>query len=352
MKSKIRYPKESDHFFLKLNTRVNNHFRKINKSKFGNNDIILKYIIIKTIIILLYLIINISTKTSLVIVLFGLLGPLFIILALNVAHDAVHGVAHTNKKVNTYLMYLMDLFGANSYIWKRRHKMGHHTFPNILDKDPDLKQTQIVKIFPKTKKLFFHKYQHIYVPFLYSFYTINWIFIRDFKDFFSNSRFIKIPKKEYFYYIIFKTLYIFVFFIIPIYFSSLSLVQLIIANLFMHILASYFLTIALVPSHVSETSIFPLPNKEGLMPYSWSHHQIITTTDFATKNKTLTWILGGFNHHISHHLFPSISHIHYPEITPIIKQTIIEFNLPYSHISSLFLAYKSHYNLLKKNGKY
>lgn len=351
MESKIRYPKENDNFLSSLNKKVDNYFKEKNKTRFGNNEIIIRYLIIKTLIITCYLIINISTKVYLSIALFSLIGPLFIILALNVSHDAVHGVAHFNKKINTFLRYQMDLFGANSFAWKRRHKIGHHSFPNILNKDPDLKQTSIVKIFPEAKKLLFHKFQHIYVPLLYSFYTINWIFIRDFKDFFSNSRIGKIPKKEYLRFVIFKVLYIFVFFITPIYFSSLSLVQVIISNLFMHILASYFLTIALVPSHVSETSIFPLPNKEGLMPYSWSHHQVITTTDFATKNTTTTWILGGFNHHISHHLFPSISHIHYSEITPIVKQTIIEFNLPYSHISSLFKAYKSHYNLLKKNGK-
>ena len=87
-----------------------------------------------------------------------------------------------------------------------------------------------------------------------------------------------------------------------------------------------------------------------MMPYPWSHHQVITTSDFATKSKTTTWLLGGFNHHITHHLFPSIAHIYYPEITPIIKRTILEFGLPYTYQNSLFKAYKSHYNLLQKNG--
>ena len=42
------------------------------------------------------------------------------------------------------------------------------------------------------------------------------------------------------------------------------------------------------------------------MPHSWSHHQVITTSDFATNSKLITWILGGFNHHISHHLSSQI----------------------------------------------
>lgn len=348
---KIKYQKENDNFLIKLNYNVDFYFKQKSKSRFGNKEIIKRYMIIKTLIIICYSTIYHYPNVCLSVVAFSLLGPLFIILALNVSHDAVHGVAHSNKRINTYLKFQMDLFGANSFAWKRRHKIGHHSFPNILNKDPDLKQSSIVKILPGAKHLKLHKYQHIYVPLLYSCYTFNWVFIRDFKDFFHNSTIGKIPKVEYYRFIIFKILYLFIFIIMPIHYSNLNTSLVITANICMHILASYFLTIALIPSHVSEKSIFPLPNKDGLMPYSWSHHQVITTTDFATKNKFTTWILGGFNHHIAHHLYPSISHVHYPKITPIVKQTIIEFNLPYSHINSLLKAYLSHYNLLKKNGK-
>lgn len=351
MTPKIRFPKETDDFLSTLNKKVETYFIDKKKNKFGNKIIIKRYLIIKISIIIFYMLMIISNNTIISIFLFSFLGPLFIILLLNVSHDAVHGVAHSNKKINSYLRYQMDLFGANSFIWKRRHKTGHHSFPNILNKDPDLKQSSLVKIFPNAKKVFLHKYQHIYVPFLYSFYTLNWVIIRDFKYFFTKNTTIQIPKIEFLKLLFFKLMYLFIFYIIPLNYSSLTFNQVLIANVLMHISASYFLTMALIPSHVSENSIFPLPNKNGLMPYSWSHHQVITTSDFATKSKITTWLLGGFNHHISHHLFPSISHIHYVEITPIVKKTIIEFRLPYMHTKSLLAAYKSHYNLLKKNGK-
>ncbi|TMM31987.1 acyl-CoA desaturase [Polaribacter aestuariivivens] len=350
MKNKISFPKEKDAFLRTLNKNVEDYFKIENKKKYGNMIIIKRYLILKTCIIICYLIILLSKNVFLSFALFALLGPLFIILLLNVSHDAIHGIAHSNKKINTYLKFQMDLFGANSYAWKKRHKKGHHAFPNILNKDPDLKQTVIVKIFPNANKLSFHKYQHIYVPILYSFYTINWVFVRDFKDFFTKSLIGKIPSKEFLKFFICKLLYVIIFFVIPIRYSFLSFSEVLLTNILMHIFASYFLTIALVPSHVSEKSIFPLPNNEGLMPYSWSDHQVITTSDFATKNKITTWLLGGFNHHITHHLFPSVSHIHYFELTPIVKAAIVKFELPYTHVNSLFEAYKSHYKLLKKNG--
>ena len=106
-----------------------------------------------------------------------------------------------------------------------------------------------------------------------------------------------------------------------------------------------------MPSHVSENSVFVEPDANGKMPYSWAHHQVKTTTDFATSNSLITWVLGGFNHHVAHHLFPNISHVHYSKMTPIIKQIIKRYGLKYNHESSALRAYLSHYGLLKNNGK-
>ncbi|MFT5890572.1 MAG: linoleoyl-CoA desaturase [Dokdonia sp.] len=190
------------------------------------------------------------------------------------------------------------------------------------------------------------------MPFLYSIYTINWIYIRDFTDFFSKRSLIKnIPNQEYIKLVAFKLLYITIFILLPLLFTSLSVVQVLLGNLLMHISASYFLTLALVPSHVSENSVFVVPDSDGRMPYSWAHHQVITTADFATNSRLTTWLLGGFNHHIAHHLFPKISHVHYPKMTPIIKRLAKKYKLEYNHENSVFHAYVSHYNLLKKNGK-
>ena len=38
---------------------------------------------------------------------------------------------------------------------------------------------------------------------------------------------------------------------------------------------------------------------------------------------------GGINMQIEHHLFPSVSHMHYPAITDIVRRTCHEFGVPY-----------------------
>ena len=41
------------------------------------------------------------------------------------------------------------------------------------------------------------------------------------------------------------------------------------------------------------------------------------------------WYTGGLSHQIEHHLFPRISHVHYPLIRHTVKQTCKDFGVPY-----------------------
>ncbi|CAM9134699.1 unnamed protein product [Scytosiphon promiscuus] len=52
--------------------------------------------------------------------------------------------------------------------------------------------------------------------------------------------------------------------------------------------------------------------------------------------------MGGINFQIEHHLFPSMSHMLYAEIAPIVRNACREFNIPYNAHPSLWSAYKSY----------
>jgi linoleoyl-CoA desaturase len=79
-----------------------------------------------------------------------------------------------------------------------------------------------------------------------------------------------------------------------------------------------------------------------------------TTANFANSNSALTWFIGGLNHQIEHHLFPTICHVHYPKIAGIVKETAREFNVPYHEHKTFYGALKSHFTLLNDlgTGKY
>jgi linoleoyl-CoA desaturase len=87
------------------------------------------------------------------------------------------------------------------------------------------------------------------------------------------------------------------------------------------------------------------------MENEWAIHQLETTANFATRNKLLCWLLGGLNFQIEHHLFPKISHVHYPAISKIIKATCDEYNVKYMEFRRMRQAIFSHAMYLRKMGR-
>lgn len=83
----------------------------------------------------------------------------------------------------------------------------------------------------------------------------------------------------------------------------------------------------------------------------WMVHQIQSTANFATKSKVLTWMLGGLNLQVEHHLFPKISHVHYPALNRIVQQTCREHNIPYLEFSSFWKAFQSHVKVIQLMSK-
>ncbi|HEY1038770.1 MAG TPA: fatty acid desaturase, partial [Bacteroidia bacterium] len=90
---------------------------------------------------------------------------------------------------------------------------------------------------------------------------------------------------------------------------------------------------------------------EGNIESNWAVHQLKTTVNFSRKNKLLSWYVGGLNFQIEHHLFPSICHVHYPEIAKIVKATTEEYNIPYMEHTTFMRALQSHLRTLKKLGR-
>ncbi len=89
----------------------------------------------------------------------------------------------------------------------------------------------------------------------------------------------------------------------------------------------------------------------GKIENEWAIHQVATTANFATDNKLISWLVGGLNFQIEHHLFPKISHIHYPAISKIIKQACKEHDIQYNEFGKMSQAIASHYFYLRKLGQ-
>jgi linoleoyl-CoA desaturase len=112
-----------------------------------------------------------------------------------------------------------------------------------------------------------------------------------------------------------------------------------------------FISIVFQLAHVVEGTLFPAPNDQtNKIEQEWAIHQVSTTANFSTKNKFLSWLLGGLNFQVEHHLFPKVSHVHYPAINKLVKETCREFNIRYLEYPSVSKAFRSHLAHIKKLG--
>ena len=64
----------------------------------------------------------------------------------------------------------------------------------------------------------------------------------------------------------------------------------------------------------------------------------------------MSWLVGGLNFQIEHHLFPRISHVHYPAISELVEQTCREFGIRYTVHRSFWAGIVSHFRWLRRMG--
>jgi linoleoyl-CoA desaturase len=183
-------------------------------------------------------------------------------------------------------------------------------------------------------------------------FVFNWLLVPDFRDFFDSKRMVRkivdIPRVEYAKLFFFKAIFIAYTLVIPVLFFQVSWMRAVSALIILMLAASIIALMVLLPPHANIYSDFPLPDDKGRIDESWLRHQLLTTNDVEEDNWFTRLFMGCFNYHIAHHLFPNISHVFYPDITPIIEKFARQNGLPYRKFTLLH-SLESHYRLLKQN---
>jgi len=345
----IQDERDKFHFQI-LKARVNQELVKLPTKRrlFGK----IRAIIFPILYILLYFISTRFYEDKIAFfIIYGLMGITTVFIFLNMVHEAVHDTIFETRKFNRWLLYFFDLIGSNSYIWKKRHMRLHHGYQNVAGWDSDIEQASLFRIYPHDEKKKRHTFQHFFIFLFYPLYLVNWVFIRDFKDFFSRSQVIRkvveIPRIEYIKLFAFKLFFIFYTVIIPI-LNGVFFVTVIGALLIMIVLAGIFALSVLLTPHANSTNQFPLPDAKGRLSVSWLRHQFNTTNDVRINNWLGNNLMGNFNFHLIHHLFPRISSVFAPELTEVVENYANENKLGYRSYS-LKEALNYHYQLIRNN---
>lgn len=346
-------------FFQTLKDRVNAYFTQNQRSPFGNFRLYFKTLVMYAVYVTPIVLVYLQWFP------FWLNWMLYLVAGVGVAgigmgvmHDAVHGSYSRNRFVNKLLGYSMELLGGSSFNWKVQHNVLHHTYTNVAGMDQDITDKPILRFEPTAKWRPINRFQHIYAFFMYTLMTLSWIVrgdavqLKEYNEWGLTRQMGASPVREAIRLICTKTLYLSFFFVLPIAVLGMPWWEALVGFVLMHMVAGFIMAVVFQLAHVVEPADYPQPDDKGDIENSWAVHQLYTTADFGKSGYTLlSWYMGGLNYQVEHHLFPNISHIHYPKIAPIVEQTAREFQLPYHKFASMRAALASHYRQLKEFGK-
>lgn len=343
-------------FAKEVKARVKAYFAEKGISQHANTSMVMKTITIFTVFFGSYLLLFTGWFPVWGMWLLTLLmGTAMAGIGFSISHDALHGAYSENPRVNQWLGYGFDVLGANGYIWKITHNIIHHTYTNIHGHDEDLEVAEFIRLSPGMKYHWIHRFQHVLAFFAYSFATLFWMFIKDYKYFFASElgpyENKQHPAKEWAFLFFSKAITYTYQIVLPLMFLDITFTQFVIGFLTAHMTAGLILGVIFQLAHVVEETDHPTQNEKGFIENTWFVHQMETTNNFARSNKFLNWYIGGLNYQIEHHLFPRVCSIHYENISPIVEDVAKKHGIVYNNHETLFQAIRSHYRTLKKFGR-
>lgn len=272
----------------------------------------------------------------------------------NIQHDGNHEAFSERRWVNRLMGLSLDSIGGSSYVWRFKHNLLHHSYTNLDGIDNDVDVGILGRLTPAQRRLSFHRFQHLYMWPLYATVAIKWQFYDD------TARILlgrvgprRFPRPLGFDLAVFlagKATFVTLAFVVPAlfhpfgrvvgaYVAVMSVVGLVLASVFQ------------LAHSVEEAGHPPLPPEGARVPAEWAVHQVETTVDFARGNRLLGWYVGGLNFQVVHHLFPRVSHVHYPALSAIVESVSRRFGVRYAAQRSFRGAIASHYRFLREMGK-
>ena len=232
-------------------------------------------------------------------------------------HETSHYCGFKNQKYN--LLYSQYFPFSNMNYWKKQHNYLHHSFTDT-DYDCDLliDKSHYIR-YSNTPLNYQHKFQFIYVFFMW---LIGGVVSKT-KIYFS------IPNSNKLF--IFFMLYRFGLYKLLLFYSVLGFNFLLVANL----------------SHIQHECIQINTDKKN----DFLYNQVSSSMNYRTDDFITRFICVGLDIQIEHHLFPNIPHSSLRQIQHIVRSYCDKNDIPYIEKSSIFPAIYSYICYLYKMGR-
>jgi len=351
---KVTFNNKQKEFFNALKQEVDAYFERNAIKKTGNWKLYAKTAILIPSAIGIYLLLMfVSMHWALSSFLWVAFGLNMSAIGFNIMHDACHGSFSTRGWVNELFGLTNNFLGGNAFLWKLKHNIIHHTYTNVDGVDDDINNMPFMRQCSTQPWKPMHQFQSIYMFFLYGF-TSLFMFFMDYVKYFSKKIYStplkKMDVKEHIIFWGGKIFFILFYIGIPIFLIGWKawLIGFMISQFTLGLTLAIVFQLAHVVEHAEFESAGIDPVK---IENEWAIHQVKTTANFAFSNKLITWFVGGLNYQIEHHLFPRISHIHYPAISKIVRETCAQFELNYIYFPSTRAAVASHVRFMNQMGQ-
>ncbi len=265
--------------------------------------------------------------------------------AVCVAHDANHGSFFGRRRLDHVVGFCADaLCGFSSYAWRIRHNVAHHTYTNVDGEDSDVTQLPVLRLTPSQPVRAWHRYQHRYAWLLYALMALR---LQTYGDVvvFARERIGRTTLRRPTGWTLValvggKLLFVLWAVVVPLLLFPWWLVVPVYVAMVMAMSLAMVMIFQL--AHCVEEAAFPTTAEITAARTDWATHELETTVNFCPGNRFLTFVLGGLNFQIEHHLFPRVPHTHYPAIAPIVARQAQAHGLPYVSQPSLRRAMRSH----------
>ncbi|MBO6573903.1 MAG: fatty acid desaturase [Rhodothermales bacterium] len=345
-------------FFLTLRQRVRDDLAARGKTRYADGFMLFKATVFVLLLASSYAAIFINPIQSVwsqlgFAMLYGLAA---LLLVTNLAHDAVHQALTPSKTVNRWVQIItFGFLGVDGTLWQLRHNQAHHVIPNVEGGDSAVTRNPLLRLSPHQPWERKHAWQHLYAPLAYSIIVLHSAWRQDFLYITNRKRLTTLGAVDYGWqdYAVFaltKVIYITTALVLPFMLLDLPWWQIMIGYMSMSMVVSAAFVYLLVGTHFCEEAEFPEADQDGVLPYNWAYHAMVTSADWSPYSRVAQFLIGGTNAHATHHLFPRICHTHYRSMAPIIEATANEFDVPYNKLT-LPEMLRSHFRFLREMGQ-
>lgn len=262
--------------------------------------------------------------------------------AVNYWHDGLHFSLSTDWRVNAWLPYLFPYY-SSPWMWYHEHVIGHHAYPNVAHKDPDLAHApQLMREHHSIKWKPTHVGQSQWHRVLLVWSVALGIGLSLLNDTKANLKqsynnvvsYSSLSRPRIIVHILGRMWYIAMMHIWP-YFQFPLWKAIIWATLPGFMLSVCFMVntqinhLTNICAHASDDTNF-------------YKHQVVTAQNFGTDSLFCYYFSGGLNFQIEHHLFPTINHCHLPALSPGVKRICKKYGVPYHHAAGYRDAMERH----------